>query len=48
MKRMITSLIFMVGTLYALPATAQSITMTITNLTQGSYFTPLLVSAHTS
>ena len=46
MKKTMTGLIFMAAVLTALPAAAQSLTMTITNLTPGSYFTPLLVAAH--
>lgn len=34
------------GTLAASPVMAQNLDITITNLTHGTYFTPLLVSAH--
>ncbi len=34
------------GTLAAAPVMAQNLDITITNLTHGTYFTPLLISAH--
>lgn len=46
MKRMMAGFFLVLGALVALPVAAQSLTMTITNLTPGSYFTPLLVAAH--
>jgi len=45
MKRHIASLIA-VGMLSSTPALAQDIDIAITNLTNGTYFTPLLIAAH--
>jgi hypothetical protein len=45
MQQLMRSLI-VAGTLAASPVMAQELDITITNLTQGSYFTPLLISAH--
>jgi hypothetical protein len=45
MQRLIRSL-FVAGTLATTPVMAQDLTISITNLTHGTYFTPLLVSAH--
>jgi|GEM_PF-6950302 len=33
---------------FALPATAATISVEITNLTHGNYFTPLLITAHSA
>lgn len=46
MQRFVATLIT-AGTLACSPAMAQDLDITITNLTHGTYFTPLLVSAHT-
>lgn len=45
MQRLIYTLIA-VASLVASPAMAQNLDITITNLTHGTYFTPLLISAH--
>lgn len=45
MKRHIASLIT-VGMLSSTPALAQDVDIAITNLTNGTYFTPLLIAAH--
>lgn len=45
MQRIIYSLIA-AGSLAATPVMAQDLDITITNLTHGTYFTPLLISAH--
>jgi hypothetical protein len=45
MQRLIRTL-FVAGSLAASPVMAQELDITITNLTHGTYFTPLLVSAH--
>jgi len=45
MQRLISSLL-VAGTLAATPVMAQDLDIAITNLTHGTYFTPLLISAH--
>lgn len=47
MQRLIRSLL-VAGTLSTSPVMAQNLDISITNLTHGTYFTPLLVSAHTA
>ena len=46
MKRSIISVVVASGLLAATPVQAQDLSVKITNLTHGSYFTPLLVAAH--
>ncbi len=45
MKKLI-ALLLLAGAVVALPSQAREIHVTITNLTHGMYFTPLLVAAH--
>ncbi|MCU7841943.1 MAG: spondin domain-containing protein [Candidatus Thiodiazotropha sp. (ex Troendleina suluensis)] len=46
MGKMIPGLV-MAGALLSTPVMAQDLTISISNLTHGTYFTPLLVAAHT-
>jgi len=46
MRKMMTAMILF-GVLGAMPVQAQNISIALTNLTGGSYFTPLLIAAHT-
>ncbi len=46
MKKTVTALILSGGLLAASPLLAQEISLSITNLTNATYFTPLLVAAH--
>jgi hypothetical protein len=46
MKKVIATAVVAVSTLAAAPAFARDITVEITNLSNGLYFTPLLVAAH--
>ena len=46
MRKLISSFA-VTGALLSAPAMAQDLTISITNLTHGTYFTPLLVAAHT-
>jgi hypothetical protein len=46
MKQLITAALISTSTLLTTPALARDINVTITNLTNGIYFTPLLVAVH--
>ncbi len=46
MKKITTAAIVSIGMLISAPSVARGISVEITNLTNGTYFTPLLVAAH--
>jgi len=46
MKKLITAATVSAGILLSTPALARQVEVEITNLTNGLYFTPLLVAAH--
>ncbi len=48
MRKTMINVLVMTATLLAQPATAQNITVEFKNLTQGIYYTPILIAAHTS
>ncbi len=48
MKQTITAMLISAGLLASAPLLAQSVNVEITNLTNGTYFTPLLVAVHRS